>query len=182
MADARSLEVSEGLGAPTPSTLPRAMVLFLEWSQSPEVKQRFGRFFDEHSVAFASNDDVCEDQSLERYEAFRSYENFFALETRGFLEEAKVDVAEFEDSCVAVRNRSGKAQKREYRDNEDEFGESKCQEDRRADDASGEDETGGLLLQMALSSLSYRAFASLMVDHQRRAREASQAAEDMGLF
>ncbi len=162
-----ALDVVEGIGAVAPETLLKAsfslarpILLFCQWTQEAEVVGRFNQFYAEHAPAFAASDGE-EEQDHVCHSIFRKYEEFFSCELESFLEESKeVEFAEF---SAAVENiLSSRRDKRMNQENDEDQNE--------------------LLLDLALASLSYESFQSLMRGYSSRLKEAAEALDDMGLF
>lgn len=124
------------------------------------------------------------------------YERFFEDETQEFLNEKKIDHDDFYRACSIVNNPSLCARECKAEAKSQDFKSGmECLKDAKSprvmhpdhDNESREqskmrEAQGKLMLQMALSSLSYKNFRDLMQDYRAQRNEAAAAAEEMGLF
>ena len=163
-----AVSVAEGVGWSGGQSIPRPIVLFLQWSREAAVCGRFNEFYEEHAAAFAMCDGEAE-QAHENYAIFQSYERFFEQEVSSFLSASEeTDWDDF--SRAAEMHLRSKRRGRPA-------GDEKCDD---AEQCGGPDDVS-LLLDLAMSSLDYENFQELMRTYSARLKEAAEAAEDMGL-
>jgi hypothetical protein len=209
--DARTANVLEGTGGSATSIhIPRPLLLFLEWSAQSEILLRFEHFCERHvdieAFSGATDDDseegANEEQSLHAYETFKRYELFFEGEVSTFLAEAGVTEGDFSRACESVRDRGqtkrladqtrGEAKEScsssEATTHGTQFSEEKNGHERKENVSAAPPLFGGggddasVLLQMALSSLSFVSFCGLVQRWKQQVREAEVAARDLGIF
>jgi len=209
--DARAATAVEGIGSNLESThIPRPLLIFLEWSDRTEVALRFNKFCERNvdESVFGVDDSSNEEadggeQSLKSHEVFQRYERFFEGEVAAFLEKASITEDDFSRACKSVlqcERRQHDEEKKSCRvlnerknAEEDDVRYSRNSAEKQEEEKEGSWARGGnnvrlgdtdasMLLQMALSSLSYVSFCHLIRRWRREVRQGNAAASDLGIL